>query len=130
MPESDVEQVRAALAALTAAWRRGRTADIAAMLHPAVVFVHPGFAGRAEGQTACVATYDEFLRASIVLHYEESEPAIDVFGGTAVATLHWEMTWEMGGQRSEEAGHDIYVLVREGGRWVIAWRTLISVPRA
>jgi hypothetical protein len=128
MPESDSQQVRAALAGLTAAWRKGKTASIGAMLHPSVVFVHPGFAGRAEGRTACVATYDEFLRASIVLRYEEKEPSIDVFGDTAVATLRWEMAWEMGGQRSDDAGHDVYVLVRDGGRWLIAWRTLISAP--
>ena len=126
MAESDAQQIRTVLAELTAAWRTGRTAEIGAMLHPSVVFVHPGFSGRAEGRAACIGTYDQFLKAAIVLRYEESPPAIDVFGDTAVATLHWEMGWEMGGQRSEESGHDIYVLARDAGRWLIAWRTLIG----
>ena len=52
---------------------------------------------------------------------------MDVFGDTAVATLRWEMAWEMGGQRSEEAGHDVYVLARVDNRWLVAWRTLLSV---
>jgi uncharacterized protein (TIGR02246 family) len=126
MADPAEREVRAVLAGLTAAWRTGRTRDIGPMLHPSVVFVLPGFTGRAEGRPACVATYDEFLSAALVLRYEETAAVVDVFGDTAVATLHWEMAWEMGGQRSEESGHDIYVLAREERRWLIAWRTLLS----
>jgi hypothetical protein len=128
MPDQPSEQIRSLLARLTAAWRHGRMADIGAMLHPSVVFVRPGFEGRSEGRKACVATYEEFLSAAIVLRYEETEPTIDSWGDTAVASLGWEMAWEMGGQRSDEAGIDVYVLVREGGEWLIAWRTLVSTP--
>jgi ketosteroid isomerase-like protein len=128
MPDAETKPIRAVLAALTKSWRTGKTKDIAALLHPKVVFVRPGFSGRAVGPAACVATYDEFLGAALVLRYEEEELAVDVFGGTAVATLRWEMTWEMGGQRSEEAGHDVYVLVRTDDKWLIAWRTLLSAP--
>lgn len=120
------QPIRAVLASLTKAWRTGHTQDIAPLLHPDVVFVRPDFSGRAVGRAACVATYDEFLQAALVLRYEEEELAVDVFGSTAVATLRWEMTWEMGGQRSEEAGHDVYVLACVGGAWLIAWRTLLS----
>lgn len=126
MAEPVAQQIRAVLAGLTAAWRKGRTQDIGEMLHPSVVFVRPGFAGRAEGRAACVATYEEFLKVALVLRFEESEPVIDVWGDAAVATVRWEMAWEVGGQRSEESGHDIYALVREGGRWLVAWRTLVS----
>jgi uncharacterized protein (TIGR02246 family) len=128
MPDASSQPIRAVLASLTKAWRTGRTPDIRALLHPAVVFVLPGFSGRAEGPTACIATYDEFLSSALVLRYEEETPSVDVFGDTAVATFRWEMAWETGGQRSEEAGHDVYVLVRTEGRWLIAWRTLISAP--
>jgi Domain of unknown function (DUF4440) len=128
MPDSVSQQVRVVLAALTKDWRSGHTEDIAALLHPEVVFVLPGFAGRAEGPAACVATYQEFLSAALVLRYEEAEASVDVFGATAIATLRWEMAWEMGGQRSEEVGHDVYVLVRVDSRWLIAWRTLLPAP--
>jgi Domain of unknown function (DUF4440) len=126
MPDSDTQPIRTVLGALTKAWRTGRTKDIGALLHPSVVFVRPGFSGRAEGRAACVATYDEFLAAALVLRYEEAESVVDVFGKTAVATLRWEMAWELGGQRSEDAGHDVYVLARTDDRWLIAWRTLLS----
>ncbi len=125
MSEAVTQEVRAVLTALTAAWRTGRTKDIAALLHPSVVFVRPGFSGRAEGRAACVGTYEEFLSAALVLRYEEAEPTVDVFGDCAVASFRWEMAWEMGGQRAEEAGHDLYVLTRTEGRWLIAWRTLL-----
>lgn len=125
MPDPASQPIRAVLAALAKAWRTGRTQDIHALLHPSVVFVRPGFSGRAEGPAACIATYDEFLAAALVLRYEESEPTVDVVGDTAVASFRWEMAWEMGGQRSEDAGHDLYVLVRAEGRWLIAWRTLV-----
>ncbi len=126
MPDSVSEPIRAVLAALTRAWRTGRTQDISALLHPAVVFVQPGFSGRAEGREACVATYDEFLAAALVLRFEEAEVAVDVFHDTAVATVRWEMAWEMAGQRSEESGRDLYVLLRVADHWLIAWRTLLS----
>ncbi|MGO9831244.1 MAG: YybH family protein [Myxococcaceae bacterium] len=128
MPDAASLSIQAVLAALTKAWRTGRTKDIAALLHPSVVFVRPGFAGRAEGRAACVATYDEFLSSALVLRYEETEPSVDLFGDTAVASFRWEMAWETGGQRSEESGHDLYVLVRSEGRWLIAWRTLLASP--
>ena len=128
MAESASVAVRSVLANLTRAWRTGHTQDIGVLLHPEVVFVRPGFAGRAEGRAACIATYEEFLRAAIVLRYEEGEPSVDLFGETAVASLHWEMAWEIGGRRSEEAGHDVYVLVLEKGKWLVAWRTLIATP--
>ncbi|MGO8969345.1 MAG: YybH family protein [Myxococcaceae bacterium] len=128
MPDAVTQAVQAVLAALTTAWRTGRTQDIAALLHPSVVFVRPGFAGRAEGRAACVATYDEFLSSALVLRYEEAAPSVDVVGETAVAFFRWEMAWEMGGQRSEETGYDLYVLVRSEGRWLIAWRTLLPTP--
>ena len=130
MPDAASQSVRAVLAALTAAWRTGRTRDIAPLLHPSVVFVRPGFSGRAEGRAACVATYEEFLSAALVLRYEAEEPTVDVFGDTAVASFRWEMAWEMGGQRSEETGHDLYVLLRAEERWLIAWRTLLPTPAA
>jgi uncharacterized protein (TIGR02246 family) len=126
MPDASSQLIRAVLAALTKAWRTGRTQDIAALLHPAVVFVLPDFKGHAEGPTACVATFEEFLTAALVLRYEEEAPTVDVFGDTAVATFRWEMDWEMGGQRSEDTGRDIYVLVHVEGRWLIAWRTLVA----
>jgi uncharacterized protein (TIGR02246 family) len=127
MSDASSQPIRAVLAALTKAWRTGRTQDIAALLHPAVVFVLPDFKGRVEGPKACVATFEEFLSAALVLRYEEEAPTVDVFGDTAVATFRWEMAWEMGGQRSEDKGHDVYVLLRTEGRWLIAWRTLVAV---
>jgi uncharacterized protein (TIGR02246 family) len=126
MPDASPQLIRAVLAALTKAWRTGRTQDIAALLHPAVVFVLPDFKGRAEGPKACVATFEEFLSSALVLRYEEEAPTVDVFSDTAVATFRWEMDWEMGGQRSEDTGRDIYVLVHTEGRWLIAWRTLVA----
>jgi hypothetical protein len=125
MPDSVSQPIREVLAALTKAWRTGRTQDIRPLLHPSVVFVRPGFSGRAEGPEACIATYDEFLSAALVLRYDEGETTVDVTGDTAVATFHWEMAWEMGGQRSEDSGHDVYVLVRTAGQWRILWRTLL-----
>ena len=50
---------------------------------------------------------------------------IDVWGNTAVATYRYEIAYEMGGQLYQEMGQDLFVFVRDGGRWRAVWRTLI-----
>jgi hypothetical protein len=55
--------------------------------------------------------------------------AIDVFGDTAIATCSYEIAYEMGGERFNDTGRDIFVFVRENHRSLAVWRTMI-IPEA
>jgi hypothetical protein len=122
-------EIRGVLSRLSAAWREERFDELEDILHQSVVFLKPGFDGRVEGRTACVNTYREFMSSAKVMDYSESDPSVDVWGATAVATYRFEMAWEMNGKSHREAGRDLFVFVREDSRWQVVLRTMISESR-
>jgi ketosteroid isomerase-like protein len=114
--------------AINSAWRTGRTDDLATYFAPDMVIVGPGYQPLVRGVEACVASYRDFLRASVVHHYHQSEVSVHEVGEVAVVTYRWEMDYEQGGQRSREAGTDLFVLRREGERWQAVWRAVTFAP--
>jgi ketosteroid isomerase-like protein len=129
--DDDRQSVRLALAGLSAAWQEGRFDDLATYFHESAVMTPPGFNARAEGRDACAGSYRDFCTAARVTEYSQDEPAVDVWGDTAVATYGWTMAWEMGGRSYRESGHDVFVFSRDrSGGWKAVWRTLLSEPPA
>ncbi|HVI60379.1 MAG TPA: nuclear transport factor 2 family protein [Luteimonas sp.] len=114
------------LARITAAWR-GRDFDaLPALFAPDVVMALPGLSGYLEGREACVDSFREFTADAQVDRYAESAHRVDVSGDTAVASYRWEMAWTRAGHAHAAAGHDLFVLRREGDRWLVTWRTLLA----
>jgi hypothetical protein len=122
------ERVRQTLRGLTAAWRDGRLEDVPPYFRANVVFVQPGFGEGVQGRDACLETYRQFLALATIHGYQEDEPVIHVFDDTAVATIRFEIDYELESGRFQETGHDIVVLKRDGGTWLVAWRTLVPGP--
>jgi hypothetical protein len=118
-------EIRGVLSRLTAAWTEGRFDELEDILHQSVVFVQPGFVGRAEGRTSCVDTYREFMSSAQVLEYDESDVAIDVWESTAVATYRYRITWQREGKMHRDTGHDVFVFLRQESRWQVVWRTVM-----
>jgi len=87
--------------------------------------VHPDFTQRTQGRDACVTSYEDFCEQANILDLKLNNPLIDVFDNTAIATYSYEITYEMGGERFNDTGRDVFVFVRENGRWQAAWRTMI-----
>jgi len=110
------------------AWRAGRTDDLNRCFHDDMVLVAPGFAQRREGRTGCVASYAQFVSQAKVHKCHESEPAIDLWGDTAVASVSWDIEYKMKGTGSRETGRDIFVFARETGPWLAVWRTMLLDP--
>jgi ketosteroid isomerase-like protein len=122
------EAIRRILKQINAAWRGGRTDELRQYFHENMVIVSPGFQVRGEGREACVASYQDFINQATVTEYKEGEATVDVWGDTAVATYPWQMAWQMGGQSSRESGHDVFIFIREAGKWLAVWRTLLPLP--
>ena len=123
-------EVTRTLAAMSAAWRERRYDDLTPFLAKDMVFALPGFSGRLEGAAAVVASYREFMERVTLTAYEESTPAVDVWGDTAVASFRWSMAWLAGDVPNREVGHDVFVFKRAqpGAPWRAVWRTMTFEP--
>lgn len=123
------EDIRRIIGYINEAWTEGRTEDLARFFHKDIVFVQPGFTQRLEGIEACIGSYREFLAVATVHNYRESGWDVDVWGDTAVAGYHFEISYDMDGRRHDESGHDVFVFSHKEGIWLAVWRTMI-VPGA
>lgn len=126
----EAEEVWELVQRMNDAWAKpGATEDLASFFREDIVMVNPDFANRTEGRDACVASYEAFCTQAAILDFKISNPGIDVFADTAIATYSYEIAYEMGGERFNDTGRDIFVFVRENGQWLAVWRTMI-IPQA
>jgi len=126
----DTEEIMQLIQRMNDAWAKPSSPEgLASFFREDMVMVHPDFTQRTEGRAACVESYEDFCKQAAILDFKISNPGIDVFGNTAIATYSYEITYEMGGERFNDTGRDIFVFVRENDRWQAVWRTMI-IPEA
>jgi uncharacterized protein (TIGR02246 family) len=127
MPSPDPAAV---LAEINRIWQSAAPDQIADLLAPYftrdAVIVAPSLARVAEGGAAVAASYADFVRSAKAIDVRIDEPQVDRFGDIAVATIAWRLSYEFGGKRFGERGHDTYVFRLEDGRWRICWRSMMS----
>jgi ketosteroid isomerase-like protein len=109
------------------AWLAGRVEDLAPLVHPEIVFVFPGFAGRIRGREAFLAGFRDFCANARVHEFRELDEQVDVAGSTAVISLRYEMVYERAGERYRATGRDVWVFEHQGRGWVAIWRTMLDV---
>ena len=122
----DVEAIRTRVQSLNAAWREKRFDDLRAFFHPDAVIVAPGLEARIAGRDAVVESYRNFVASASIEAFELAEPVVDLWGDPAVVTAKFTITYSMDGKVFHEQGHDLLVFQRQGGEWLIVWRTLMS----
>jgi len=122
------EEIKSLLRKINDAWLNGNPDELTEYFHEDMVMKGPDFQTVGKGRETCVQGYKDFLNMAVVKNYEESEPDINAWGNTAVATLPWLMTYELNGQNYTESGHDTFVFTRENGEWLAVWRVLLSKP--
>jgi len=128
----DREEIRLLLNKINDAWLAGPPDGIPGVLNECfsadMVIRGPGFQAMGRGKEACVKSYVDFVRQARVRNCTLSEPEIDGFGDTAIATYSWEMTYELDGHEYHDSGHDLFVLSRMEGRWLAVWRAMLPAP--
>jgi len=84
-----------------------------------MVAISPTDRLRFQGQVACVAAWKKFCDNVKIHFWKEINPKIDVFdnGSAAIVTYYFEMAFDMGGQRVEMEGMDMFTLINEKGKW-------------
>jgi ketosteroid isomerase-like protein len=123
------DEVRNVVAAINEVWRVVQPDAIAPLLEPYfaadMAIVGPGFVPMAGGRDAAVGSYADFARIATIDAFEADEPAIHTDGDTAVATFAWRIRYTMDGAAYDERGHDVFVLRRDGERWLATWRAML-----
>lgn len=128
MPDSaEVEDAAASMRRINAAWLAGAVDDLVPLLHQDVVMAFPGFAGAVQGRDGVLAGFHDFCENAKIEHFREYDHRVDVVGEVAVVTFRFEMVYERSGERSRSTGRDMWVLQREGRRWIAVWRTMLDV---
>lgn len=91
-------------------------------IHPDAVAIVPGTPGRLEGQDAYVAGWRGFCEAAIIHEWRETDHKVRIYSGgkSAVVTYFFTITFAMGGQKMNLAGRDMFFLVKEGRKWLVA----------
>jgi ketosteroid isomerase-like protein len=105
---------------LNRAWTVERDAlKLADFFHERMVAITPVDRLRREGQEACVEGWRQFVEMAKIHTWRETEPKVDLFceGRCAVVTYYYEMDVEIGGQRMNLSGRDMFFLVKENDRW-------------
>ena len=92
----DTDEIWQLVQRMNDAWAKpGGPEDLASFFREDIVMVRPDFTQRTEGRDACVASYDGFCKQAAIRDFKISNPGIDVFGNTAIATYSYEITYAM-----------------------------------
>lgn len=124
--KSEIWQV---IRGINGAWTGGKTENLKRYFQENMVIVSPDLKKMGEGRDACIKSYEDFVSLANVHGCEEFDPSIDVFGNSAVASYRFVVKYDMDGNSHEDAGYDLFFLVREGGKWVAVWRMMIPLPQ-
>jgi hypothetical protein len=105
------------LRSLNDCWTRGDGKDLINYFHKNMVAITPTDRDRLEGRKACVAGWSGFASRARIRHWEELDPQIAIHGNTAIVTYYYDMSFEMDGQSIYTGGRDMFVFVKEDGKW-------------
>ncbi|MBI2413610.1 MAG: nuclear transport factor 2 family protein [Deltaproteobacteria bacterium] len=111
------KEVRETLKALNRAWTEGRPEELSKYFHKDMVAITATDRKRLEGRDACVASWTAFANSVKITRWKEIDPRIDMYGETAVVTYYFDIAFESNGRTMEIGGRDMFVFVKEAGRW-------------
>ncbi len=124
MQSNDVATV---LRKINQCWLEGRPRAMSPFIHPDIVLIFPGFAGRISGRDAFLDGFADFCENARTVSFQESEHQIDQVAGAAIASFHFDMVYEREGSRYHSTGRDLWVFTRHAGEWLACWRTMVDV---
>jgi ketosteroid isomerase-like protein len=125
----DEQEIRDLIRNMNDAWLTGPVEEIPARLdacfHDDIVIRGADLTVSGRGKAACIQSYVDFVSEAAIRECTLEDPEIDLAGDTAAAVYSWEMTYDLDGQEYSEAGADLLMLARSGGRWLVTWRVML-----
>ena len=110
------------LLALNACWQTGDLAALAEYYHPDVVLLPPDMGEPIRGRTAVIQSYQDFLEATTLEHFEVTGLEVFSFPTTHMAHLTFSVSYTLDGDTYVETGIEAYTLGEFDGRLKILWR--------
>lgn len=98
-------------------WTKADGKELVHYFHEQMVAITPTDRHRREGREACVAGWVAFASHANIHHWREIDPRIQLHGDTAIVTYYFDMAFDMGGQTIQMGGRDLFVFVKEAGKW-------------
>ena len=91
-------------------------------IHPDAVAIVPTTPGRLEGREAYIAGWKGFALTAMIHAWTETDHRVQIYanGKCAVATYMFSISFAMGGQEQAMRGRDMFFLVFENDRWLVA----------
>lgn len=109
---------------INACWLSGNPEDLAKYFHENIIIVSPDLQIMGEGKDNCIKSYLDFLASSNILSYSENVVEVNDYENTAAVFLSFSISWEIGGERNEEEGKELYIFSRENDDWKLVLRKL------
>ena len=106
-------------------WVKGRPEDLLDLFHEDMVIISPDFQELGRGKEVCMQSYKDFSTKADIKDLKIMNPRIDVYENTAITSYSFEITYEMKDKIFHDTGRDMFVFVREGGKWQAVWRTIL-----
>ena len=91
-------------------------------IHPDAVAIVPSEPGRLEGRDAYVAGWRGFAETAVIHEWKETEHLVQMYaaGKAAVVTYLFTITFATGTAKQTMRGRDMFFLVKEGRKWLVA----------
>ncbi|HII98906.1 MAG TPA: nuclear transport factor 2 family protein [Methanoregula sp.] len=119
--------------AMNRCWTEGwHEEEFRQYIHPDAVAIVPTTPGRLEGQDAYVAGWRGFCEAAVIHEWRETDHKVQVYSGgkSAVVTYFFTITFAPGKEKVTLQGRDMFFLVKEGRRWLVAADQFSPEPMA
>jgi len=130
-PMSESERaVWQAVQAMNEVWTSGRVDELERFFHSDMVAVTPTDRDPLVGRRACVASWRRFVEMATIHDWTVSDPRVRVYGDAAVVSYCYELDCEIGGERIDLAGRDLFFMVRQGDRWIAVADQFSAFPAA
>jgi ketosteroid isomerase-like protein len=121
--DTAADEVIAAISAMNKIWTESwDEAAFRGYIHPNAVAIVPLAGKRLPGRDALVAGWRSFVETAKIHEWEETGHRVNLFcrGTVAVLTYYFTIRFTVAGQTVTMNGRDMFTLVKQGGRWLVA----------
>ena len=124
------QEIWQTLQSLNRSWTTGKVEELKDYFHENMVAITPVDRQRREGRQACIDGWAQFVAGTTKIHYwKELDPQIQIYGDTAVVTYYFDVSFDIGGKTIVSTGRDMFVFVKERGKWWAVADQFSSYPQ-